>query len=198
MNLIYSAIYKDYDLINEQPSQEDTDFIMFHDKRFESKTWKIFETKSETGNMDAKWWKLHPPTGYDMTIWIDGAIEVKPNFIEEIKRQMGDSKYGIQKHPIRDCVYEEEKASPDGKYIKERLKHQVYSYMEDGLPPHNGLTWNCILVRQGDTTEFDSMWWNEIEKWSIQDQLSSPYVQWKLNYPIKILDLKEFVWHHHR
>lgn len=200
MNLVYTAIYNDYDELKEQPPQKDTEFILFSDKRIESETWKVFKTKSTNGFIDSKWWKLHPPTGYDLIIWIDGSITIKEGFVEGIKQRLGDGNYGMQKHPEWDCIDLEYKATiTDHRYDGDMVKKQVESYKSEGLPEHNGIPWTCILARKGDTSDFDNRWWEEIEKWGKQDQISSPYLIWKLGYKIKTLDIKDlYSWHHHK
>jgi hypothetical protein len=65
----------------------------------------------------------------------------------------------------------------------------VTHYWNEGHPAHWGLVHSGLLVRRNTARmrAFDQAWWDEITKWSIQDQLSLPYL-------LRTMDLRWHYW----
>jgi hypothetical protein len=74
------------------------------------------------------------------------------------------------------------------RYINYDLNAQVESYLKEGFPDKDGLIEAGLFLRKNTENvnkAFDH-WFIEQVKWSIQDQLSLPYILWKhkINYKI--------------
>lgn len=134
------------------------------------------------GVMEAKEYKIlsHRYIDSDISVWLDGNIELLIPEEEFIKEFLGDADIGLFKHPYRDCIYDE--AVADVGRI-EMLKPQVDYYRSQGYPEKNGLYECGVLVRRNTANEFNEAWWEEM-KWSSRDQISFPYVLWK--HPLKV------------
>jgi hypothetical protein len=68
------------------------------------------------------------------------------------------------------------------KYRNEKIDDQLAKYVSDGLPAGSGL-WACgtIVWRNVDAARtFGQAWYEENVAWTIQDQISFPYLVWKL------------------
>jgi hypothetical protein len=157
--------------------------------------------------MRAKWYKMHPhllfPRGrpgwrenrrlrlvhplrrYDYTIWIDGSIAPKSeHFARDLVGAVGASGIAVFKHPDRDCIYDEAKESVRwAKYNGLPIMQQVESYRAEGYPEHHGLMAAGVIVRRtglASLARMDEAWWQENLRWTCQDQLSLPVVQWRL------------------
>lgn len=49
---------------------------------------------------------------YEVSVYVDANIQIKKNLndvIEDMKRESGDFEICIPKHPVRKCIYREEK-----------------------------------------------------------------------------------------
>jgi hypothetical protein len=136
--------------------------------------------------LDAKWWKCRPDLacpGEEVTIWIDSSVTIlRPDFEALCLAELGDDDALFMRHPWRDCIYTEAKASQvpelDHKYGGMFVSDQMAAYREAGHPEHWGLIQSTVLVRRDNerTRVLNDQWWNEITYWSIQDQVSLPYL----------------------
>jgi hypothetical protein len=137
-------------------------------------------------NRSAKRYKLTPGavTDRDHVIWIDANMEVTaPSFAREALASVRDG-IALYRHPRRACIYEEAEASlgaesQDGKYEGLPIREQVERYRADGHPEQGGLYACGVLA--WDTTDpraraLGRDWLEEIERWTVQDQLSFPVV----------------------
>lgn len=153
-----------------------------------SPLWRtLWQDSTEDPRLAAKTAKMTPwdvIPGYDFYIWIDASMEVtSPSFAREALEDLGSAPVAVWRHPRRDCVYEEAAASvgaeSQGKYNPVALAEQTEWYAECGLQPHSGLyacgtvAWN--MAHPG-TSSIGYSWLNENDVWSVQDQLSLPFV----------------------
>ena len=136
---------------------------------------------------------------YDYYIWIDGSIILRPNFISNIIDiiQKNDYPNLIQfKHSERDNIKDEVKLSVTmDKYKTQDLQKQYDQYKKDGYPDSNGLFENTIIIKKKDDSInwlFDE-WWIHNLQYSYQDQISLPYLMWKLRiFPDYIINENVF------
>lgn len=147
----------------------------------------------------AKRYRMPPfPEGldaFDYVVWVDASTEVTNEcFLEEAVDFVARSTAPLAtwSHPVRDCIYAECRMSlveSSGKYEpwRETMEKQVLEYAEQEYPRHNGLyatgtlVWDMNDPRAG---QLGAAWLEEIERTSIQDQLSLPFVAWRLGIPI--------------
>ena len=85
---------------------------------------------------------------YDVCVYIDANAKIAdPNLISTILAQAGDADLILNRHPIRDCVFEEAIVSKSiDKYKYTDLSRQTKDYQADGLKPHSGLYWNGFMA----------------------------------------------------
>jgi hypothetical protein len=82
-----------------------------------------------------------------------------------------------------------------GKYGHVPIMEQVNHYRSHGYPEHNGLMAMGVIGRVCRDTELDAInerWWHENLRWTYQDQLSLPYVLWKLGKSYVPIDM--YLW----
>ena len=187
-SVVYTAITGEYDELKRQ-RQGDWDYVAFTDKGVRQNgldVRKIDKGQTLDNNRRAKWYKLNPHMlfpDYDISIWIDGSVEVIGD-LNELIVSLRVFKWGAFKHYSRDCIFDEafacaiaQKDAPD------LMSKQIAKYMVgDGYPRHNGLCENTIIVRKHNddlVKKVDTDWWEEVKKWSKRDQLSLNYVLWK-------------------
>lgn len=193
--VVYTCISGPYDTLREPLYiDDDYDYVCFTDQNINSQFWNIRPMPKETeGLSQAKkqryvklmTHKVFPE--YDFSVYVDANVDIKHSIDQYVKENCDLEKKSlfVGKHPVRDCIYEEEKAVIKLKKDKEEITHpQISRYREEGFPEHFGLPQDCILFRKHNTEEcikIDELWWKELKAGSHRDQLSFSYVVWKLN-----------------
>jgi hypothetical protein len=188
---IYTAIFGGHDDLKPQPACPGVDFVCFtDDEELESSQWRVVpsEPRYEQPRLSAKWFRMHPHVvlpEYRFTIWIDGSFTVKRDgFADRVLGCLGESGFALPRHPVRDNLLDEAEVSlAMEKYHGQPIREQVEHYRAEGLDPHVGLWMTGLLVRDNAnerTRRADEMWMEENLRWTLQDQISLPYVFWKL------------------
>lgn len=125
---------------------------------------------------------------YDYTLYVDGNIIIM-DAISPMIQEMGHHALGVHYHRSRDCIYDELVRI---EYLRKAdmplVRQQVAAYQAQGYPRHHGLYENTILIRKRDdqaTCQLMEAWWQEYVKYPTRDQLSLPYIIWKLGYDKK-------------
>jgi hypothetical protein len=112
-------------------------------------------------------------------IWVDGSIRItSAKFVEYMVEQAGDTMAAFQ-HPWRTCIYEEAQECHDMiKYRDQPILSQVEHYRDLGWPENGGLIAGGVICwkRSYINPRANQAWWEEMMKWSLQDQLSFPIV----------------------
>jgi len=201
---VISAVFGGMDSPKRMPEQTiPFDFFYFNDA-------SIFPRKEFSPRLRAKFFKLQSHrireiAKYDIVIWIDGSFEITSNeFVSWVLSHLKKSSISVLKHPERSCIYEECKFVADlmgigntylkSRYASEPIREQVNEYKKEGYPQNNGLYSCGLFARKQDekTNHIFDDWWAENCKWSIQDQLSFPYVLWKNNMKVQEIKIDLF------
>jgi hypothetical protein len=129
---------------------------------------------------------------YRYTIWIDGNLQITTDtFAAQLLDVPNLSGLALFRHPDRDNVVDEAAVSASmRKYAGLPLAEQVQHYQRRGYPGTNGLYACGVLVRDGAVRRIrrlDRKWMRENERWTYQDQLSLPYLLWKLRLEPSII-----------
>jgi hypothetical protein len=141
--------------------------------------------KKYRGRRDAKIYKIMSHLflpDYDYWVWTDPTHEavVDPR---EICEMLEDKEIGVFKHAHRKCPYEEAaEVSRLGVDHVALVDAQVEYYRSEGFPGGQGLYELPVSVRK-NTPAVQSMnmkWWELICRYSSRDQISLPFVLWKM------------------
>lgn len=145
-------------------------------------------------------WELYP--WYDIYIWIDAPFSMKKSTsLQWYLDQLGDKQAAFFKHPNRDSVVqelefmEELMSKGDGyllqRYEGEPMGQQVEAYLKDCDYKDNSLfaCTSFIYTRDLVINKFDNVlkeWFHHNCRWSVQDQLSLPYLlqKYKITYNV--------------
>ncbi len=151
--------------------------------------WDFVSFLGEGGNIDAKKFKLLPHRylpQYDVSVWIDGSIIIIDDIIPVIEKYLKEDDFVVLAHPGDHkhlSIYEEaEKCIQFGKGDAFKVKGQIDAYKREGCPEDREVIATGIIIRRHNKPniiEFNEAWWNEIQKYSVKDQISFPYVAWK-------------------
>ena len=125
---------------------------------------------------------------FDYSIWHDGSLRQKSD-LRHLIEIVEDADIASYLHTHRNDLNEEMLMCIKlNKYFPKTLRKQVRDYQSKGC--FNGLLFETgVLVRKHNMNmlEFGEMWWNELLKYSIRDQISFPYVLWKTGTQCKII-----------
>lgn len=145
----------------------------------------------------------------DYYIWFDSKFKVtNNNFVEELIHDLGDHDFGLLKHPNRNSIKSElefmeyEMLSLENSYLidrydGERMRDQVEFYLkdpnfvDDKLFAMGFFVYSKKLIENRDYNVLTD-WFFHNCYWSIQDQLSIPYLLSKHNINYKVLDIQLF------
>lgn len=199
--IIYTSITGQYDSLKD-PSivSSDWEYICYTNNRsLKSKIWNIIYDENLNSVKKVREIKINTPFEYDECIWVDGSIKIQCSLNQFVNKYcMKD--FTLMKHPHRGCVYEEGRACikrrKDGEDI---INQQLSFYSSQNYPINAGLVATGLMYRKNtkEIKDFCIEWNNQVQQYSVRDQLSFNYVSAKigLDYhtiPFAILE-KEFL-----
>lgn len=201
-NQIYSALYGGSDSL--KPLPEGVSGIVYTDDvTLQGQGWEVrCEPMVQLGvpRMAAKYWKLHPHIACpdaDVTLWLDASMQATP-IVTSLFDKIGTADAALFVHPDRDCVYDELDGTYRWRhwiYEGQPLARQVEHYHALGMPEHWGLYASGSMVRMnGAALLMNAMWWEECSRWSVQDQLSLPFVLWRLRERVIVTPIMESIY----
>lgn len=119
----------------------------------------------------------------DVAIWLDsGAVITSEHLVEVALETLGQDDIALWRHPERNDVWSEATTSAAmGKYNGQHCREQAEHYRSQGLPDALYAT-GCIAWKNTIRNyRFGRAWLAEQLRWSLQDQLSFPYVAWRMS-----------------
>lgn len=202
--LILTAITNGKDKLKDPEQKYDNcDYIAFVDKDYETKIWeqrKIIPFSFIDNYRDRRNAKIYKILStilfpeYDYIIWVDGNHQLKKD-PREIYDEYGDFDILLFKHPDRKCTYEEMDAVKKWNMDDtENIDNQYKFYKSKFMPSNWGLyEMSTFIVKNTDNIKtFQLMWYEHICKFSSRDQISLPFVLWKLKDKLKFKILKGY------
>jgi hypothetical protein len=179
------AIYGGYDLIPPVPEGVD-DAVLVTDVPVRSGWRNVVEPSDAHPRLAAKRPKARPDlyTDCEASLWMDGSVHVLDvGFVELVRHRLEQHELVLWEHPEdRDCFLQEARHCHDWlKYRDEPVLQQAQHYLEQGMPEHFGL-WAAGGIARRHTDRmaaFGDAWLEEMERWTIQDQVSLPYLLWR-------------------
>lgn len=191
---IITALFGDRDIL-EDPKivHSNIDYYAFVDKKYNCKIWQqkdIFDFTIDDkyrGRRNAKIYKILPQLflpDYDYWFWVDPTHEVveKPEIIIESYLKKND--IAVWKHTARNCAYQEANEIINLNYDHLTNICELVGFLNlKGFPKNYGLYELSSFIRKNTTRIqlFNIKWWEIICKYSSRDQISFPFLLWKLN-----------------
>ncbi len=186
---LITAVYDAYDPLKDLPADHGFDeaICVTDGNSPVGAGWKIIVAPSDSHpRLAAKRPKMMPwlYTDCDAAVWLDASFSVKSAEFSRWSRQLlSISDFVVWPHPEnRYCITQEGPVCWDWEKYKDwDIRGQLQHYLDDGMPPDWGL-FACGTVGYRFTDEvkaFGEEWYGEQSKWSIQDQISLPYLLWK-------------------
>ncbi|WP_435066122.1 glycosyltransferase domain-containing protein [Halobaculum sp. EA56] len=212
--VVYTAIYGGYDhLIEPRYPADNIDYICFtDDQTLTSDVWDVRvpnvnpDLPPNLKNRRVKILAHEYLPEYDYSVYVDGNVGITAS-LRPLINKYREEKFVAPTHPVRDCVYDEAEACLKlNKGDPESIRAQIEAYRDEGLPEEWGLTANRLLLRQHTSPDVKQLmkdWWRELETYSSRDQLSLPFVLWKHDVDVTLMDSgpetdsNRFVLHRH-
>ena len=118
------------------------------------------------------------------SVWIDAAYRILGDGLARAAReQLKDASLVLAEHPYgRDCFYEEAAfCALTVKSAREPVMDQAEHYLNSGMPRGWGLWSLSLIARRHDeaVAELGHSWLRELERWSVRDQISLPFLLWQ-------------------
>lgn len=205
---VYTSVFGNYDKIQDPLYiSEYCDYYAITDQKLSNNSvWKKYDDSRIPGfaNLDnyhkAKYCKMFPHIlfpDYDYSIWIDGNILIVADLYPLVDR-MTNSYIAMFNNPIHNCIYTEKKFVIYYDYVKNSdITNQINTYKSEGMPAHFGMRECSIIVRQHSNIACQKLmneWWIQVNKFTMRDQISLPYVIWKNNMTIEDIQLLGDTW----
>jgi hypothetical protein len=199
--LILTSITNGKDQLLDPPKKFDNcDYIAFVDKEYDTKIWEqrpiinfSFVDRFKD-RRNAKPYKILSSImfpQYDYIIWEDGNHQLKKDPKEIIEEHGEDFDMLLFKHPDRTCTYQEMQAVAQWQLDDtHNIQNQYNHYKGVGMPDNFGLFELSTFIRKNTpvVNQLDLMWFEQICRFSSRDQISFPFLLWKLgdkfNYKI--------------
>ena len=200
--VVYTCVTNGYDrVIPPVAPVPGVDYILFTDRPEADRVdgWITRAIKVPEGlssSLSNRYYKLLPHKvlpEYDDSLYLDSNIAIIGSlapFFDDVFS--GPENMMLYCHPVRDTVAAEAAVIAETGRSKapEKLKGEIARYRADGFPDNLGLTSNPILARRHMAPEVIAamdLWWDLLGEGSGRDQLSLPYVRWKLGLPVRVL-----------
>jgi len=198
-NVVYTAVFGNYDHLPAVNPKWDCDFICFTDNAAcVSDGWQLVmvELNGEPPAQANRRYKMLPHVylkQYKRSLYVDANIALASDPSKLFNKYLESGVVALAKHRLRNCAYEEAVACIDqGKGNKTDIELHMKRYRAEGFPENFGLTENGVLFRNHLDERvmlLMNAWWDEYRGGVERDQLSLPYLFWK--YKFNYLELLE-------
>ena len=179
----------------------DWDYVVFSKQTIEGE--HIFDVRPPVFNhhnpvLHARYLKTHPHIlfpGYACSVWIDPAILVRGNYLQEtLYKCLNDHTLVMLKaHPGYRTMHERYVASLQlQNKPPSQIEKKIVKYYDEGLPETAVFFDSGIIIRHHMSPEIidaNEGWWHEIIEGIAGDQLSLPYIVWKYHLSVQILNV---------
>lgn len=137
------------------------------------------------------------------TMWVDGSFVVNCDplkFLSDIG--FDDCDIAVLKHRDRDNSLDEAnvilKKDLDP-VVRQGIEEQISFYKKEGYGFDNGLAETGILIRKNSkkVDTFSDLWWEQISRFSLRDQISFNYCLWVMEQrgdPLKVKYIETDAW----
>lgn len=213
---IYTVVCGKYDVVNPVHNvNPEIDYICFTDEIYigsipEPWIHKIIDNKRFNGKDLNRYYKINVCkvlSDYDLSIYIDGNIQILRDPFDCYFEKLGDFKIAMYDHYLRKNILEEANACANlGLVWRWSVNRQINRYVRNGFSSNNLYEANVIFRRHSE--EIDKamdFWWNEYINGVKRDQISFTYSMHSTGVDITSLGKSDvrfagkiFTIHHHK
>jgi hypothetical protein len=135
--------------------------------------------------------KMHPHLlfpQHEVSLYVDGNIQVIADPRPMVASALTTRDLSLYAHPFRDCAYQEsEECAAIGYAWSGTIRRQMRGYAAEGFPRGHGLHEAGVIVRRHASPGVQRLmaaWWAAYRSGVRRDQISLPFLAWKLGVPI--------------
>jgi len=162
--------------------------------------WRVHvEPRDEHPRLAAKRPKMLPWlfTDCDAAVWLDASFEITSNrFRWWVDQHLERDGFVVWKHPEPRLDFGDEASVcwDFPKYRDYNLRGQVQHYLQQGMPRRWGLFACGTIGWRFDpkVKRLGARWYDENVRWSIQDQVSLPFLLWDSGMPFGTWQANEY------
>jgi len=199
--VVYTAVFGGYDNVEPISFKSECDFYVFTDNgNCNIDGWKtVLIEKVDDLNLSKadlnRYLKINIPDvikKYDQSLYIDGHVRINcdPTFLFD--KYLSNHDIAIPPHHLRTCVFDEAAyCIKTGITNNTEVSLQIERYKAVGFPQNFGLTENGIIFRSNSSSKIKLLmdeWWSEYINGVKRDQLSLPFVLWRLNIVVGLIE----------
>lgn len=202
---VYTCVTDGYDHIcSPAILTPGVDYICFNDGSIDvPKPWQDVKIDRTYLGKDAnRYLKILPHLNnilqvYDLTIYIDGSVKIVGDLTPLIQQIIdAEGQTCIYEHPHQNCIYKEAyMCAVTGKDWFWRIERQIKYYRNSGYPSGAGLFECGVILRRHSEKNVQALmnaWWGAYQSGIKRDQISLPYLSWRLGTPIHNLGRSDF------
>ncbi len=196
MTKVYTSIIGGVDNLSDAPLLNEIQFHCYTDSDIKAKNYSVFKEKVGSNKwLESRKFKIlshHYQKG--KSLWIDGRVEVKSNVIEFLEKNENHD-FILFKHPHSDTIQAEAERCLSLGILKDDylVKTQLDKYEKLGFSDHKLMAGGIILRNNCQMVKsINELWWKELNEFPTRDEISLPYVLWKLGIEVNVLDLDIF------
>jgi hypothetical protein len=190
---LVTACYGAYDPVRSLPANHGFDdaVLVTDDRSLVTDTvsgiggWRVvYEPRDEHPRLAAKRAKMMPwlYTDCDAAVWLDASFEVTGPLSKWVRPLLAGNDLIVWTHPEgRIGIEQEAPVCWDWpKYRDYDMRGQLAAYRAEGMPEKWGLFAAGTIgwVFTEGARRFGELWLEENRRWSVQDQVSLPYLLW--------------------
>lgn len=196
--VVYTCITGGYDdvLALRQP-EEGVRYVCFTDGAVtDGRGWEVRGLpRADLDPVSAnRYVKMHPHLlfpEHERSLYLDGNIEPRAGVRAFAEAALRSHALALLSHPLRDCIYAEGRALAYFGFGWSWAYHaQLGRYRREGMPGAAGLFECNVLPRAHHDPGVRALmeaWWREFTTGVKRDQVSLPYLLWKLKTPVHVL-----------
>ena len=190
--IVYSCVTGGRDKIKRLGFRDDFRYVMFTDQEVGDCDWEVKRISAPDPLRAARYHKHHPHELFpeaSVTIWIDGTHWPYTS-LAPLLELLGDNHIAASRHYCRANSFDEASVCMEsGMGDVDRIRSQTAAYRAEGFRDDLGLYETSYLVRRNGKplVELQELWWSQMVKYCMRDQISLTYCLWRLNIGISVI-----------
>ncbi len=197
--VVYTCVTKGYDTLSVPITlTAGVDYLCFNDGSISVPApWIDIRISDDYAGKDAnRYIKILPQLNsrlaqYDLTIYVDGAVEIVGDLTSLINRvEMDSGQIFMYEHPVRNCAYVEARACVATlKASVSMVSLTLARFRKEGVPEKFGLFEACIIIRKpsSDLARLSMVWWEAYMSGIKRDQIALTYSRWSTGISVQSL-----------
>ena len=198
--VVYTCITAGYDdLLPVREPEAGVRYVCFSDRQLAGdKGWELRPLpRQDLDPVSAnRFVKMHPHRlfpEHERSVYVDGNMELRGGLRPFADAALREHPFAVFSHPFRDCLFVEgTECALIGYGWIWTYAAQLRRYHGEGMPGRAGLFECGVLPRDHHRPEVVALmeaWWREFQDGVKRDQISLPYLLWKLRTPYTNLGL---------